>query len=659
MIYRREIDGLRAIAVIPVILFHAGMSPFSGGFVGVDVFFVISGYLITSILIDEIEQGSFSIVNFYERRARRILPALFFVMLCCIPFAWIWMLPDELKDFSQSLVAVVFFSSNVLFWMEDKYFAPSAELKPLLHTWSLAVEEQFYLFFPIFLLFAWRFGRQRAFWSICVIAALSLAASEWGWRNNLSANFYIAPTRAWELLAGSLCAFWRFDEEQRASNWLGLLGLAMIIYAIFAYDAATPFPSVYGLVPVVGTILIIVFGVAGTWSAKLLSMRALVSVGLISYSAYLWHQPLFAFARIQSIFEPSPLIMAALAMLSLVLAYFSWRYIEKPFRKTSTSVLPTRRAAFATSGAVAVVFVLVGVIGHNSKGFEHLWRSRQPQSILVAHRLYQYERQRSAIFSNDNRIDNGDCIFDIENLNPVSTERILLCSKKHGPGILIFGDSHATNLFNSVFTTNKGRYQFIVGITKNGCYLPFYSENNCDYKLIYNLLSERQDLFSVAIYETAGYFILEYGREIVSPSFINKLSTFKDFKYKQAIIDGTINYLADIAKQTHVVWFGPRLEPHITETTVLRNGCDYKYSLRPYQAYVYSNVDDKLKYRLKNSDIKYISQIDKYNFNINTDFINCNASYWIDGDHFSQSGEIQFAKRFDFIKYLGDIGFIR
>jgi peptidoglycan/LPS O-acetylase OafA/YrhL len=192
MIYRREIDGLRAVAVVPVILFHAGLSLFSGGYVGVDVFFVISGYLITSIFIGE----DFSIARFYERRARRILPALFFVMLCCVPFAWMWMLPSELKDFSESVVAVVFLASNVLFWREEEYFAPAAELKPLLHTWSLAVEEQFYLLFPIFLLLAWRFGRNRVFWSICLIGAISLAASEWGWRNNPSANFYLAPTRA-------------------------------------------------------------------------------------------------------------------------------------------------------------------------------------------------------------------------------------------------------------------------------------------------------------------------------------------------------------------------------------------------------------------------------------------------------------------------------
>ena len=169
MKYRPEIDGLRALAVIPVILFHAGFEIFSGGFVGVDVFFVISGYLITSIIIEDLENSRFNLLHFYERRARRILPALFFIMIFCFPFALVWMLPNQMKDFSQSLIAVSLFVSNLLFWVEDGYFGPNSEEKPLLHTWSLAVEEQFYLLFPIFLIFAWRFGRNKVFWMIFIM----------------------------------------------------------------------------------------------------------------------------------------------------------------------------------------------------------------------------------------------------------------------------------------------------------------------------------------------------------------------------------------------------------------------------------------------------------------------------------------------------------
>lgn len=425
MQYRREIDGLRAVAVLPVILFHAGFSVFSGGYVGVDVFFVISGYLITSILIAELEQGNFSIARFYERRARRILPALFVVMFACLPFAYMWMLPSQLKDFAQSLVAVVFFASNVLFWREDGYFAAAAELKPLLHTWSLAVEEQYYLLFPIFLLVLWRFGRQRVFWSVVAVAVLSLLLAEWGWRNKPSANFYLAPTRAWELLAGSICAFMTVGRAQRSSNVLSAFGLALVVFAIFAYNDSTPFPSVYTLVPVVGTALVILFAAQDTWVARLLSLRGFVGIGLISYSAYLWHQPLFSFARLRSVTEPSHVLMAVLAAASLLLAWATWYWVEQAFRKRANPLLATRRIVFAASGAIGAVFVAVGLAGHVGNGFENRTRNGTSLAdldvrVMVNHGLHT------------------DCEGEFNNSEN--------CYTSIEPNVLLWGDSFAMHL---------------------------------------------------------------------------------------------------------------------------------------------------------------------------------------------------------------------
>jgi peptidoglycan/LPS O-acetylase OafA/YrhL len=361
--YRAEIDGLRALAVVPVILFHAGFELFSGGFVGVDVFFVISGYLITTILIDDIENNRFSIVNFYERRARRILPALSFVMLVCIPFAWMWMLPSQMKDFSQSLVAVSLFASNILFWRESGYFDASAEEKPLLHTWSLAVEEQYYVLFPIFLFFAWRFGKNRVFWIIVVVAAASLLLSEWGFRNKPTANFYLAPTRAWELLAGSIAAFIVQNRGVKANNALSLLGLAAILFSIFAYDESTPFPSVYALVPVIGVVLLVLFAEKDTLVAKFLSMKLIVGMGLIRYSAYLWHQPLFAFARIKLVDEPTMPLMSFLAIASIALAILSWKFVEEPFRSRK-GLISKRSIVFSCSAISLIGFLIIGLLGH-------------------------------------------------------------------------------------------------------------------------------------------------------------------------------------------------------------------------------------------------------------------------------------------------------
>ena len=208
MKYRKEIDGLRALAILPVILFHAGFTTFSGGFVGVDIFFVISGYLITTIIVAEMEQGSFSLLNFYERRARRIIPALFFVMLCTLPFAWFWLLPQDFRSFSRSLVAVPLFASNVLFWLTSGYFDTATELKPLIHTWSLAVEEQYYVLFPLFLMLTWKLGKKWIISLLLAVAIISVLAAQWGSATYPSLTFYLLPTRGFEILIGVLISFY-------------------------------------------------------------------------------------------------------------------------------------------------------------------------------------------------------------------------------------------------------------------------------------------------------------------------------------------------------------------------------------------------------------------------------------------------------------------
>lgn len=336
MNYRREIDGLRAVALLPVILYHAGFEQFSGGFIGVDVFFVISGFLITSIILTEKQAGTFSLVNFYERRARRILPALFFVMLACLPFSWFWMLPNQLNGFSESLVSVSLFISNIYFKKDTGYFAATAEEKPLLHTWSLAVEEQYYLIFPALVLLLWRFGRKWLLLVLSLLAASSLLFSELDSSNRTDEIFYDTRGRVWELLIGSFIVILnsekiKFNNSANGRQTGSLIGLALIVYAIFAFDKSTPFPSSYTLIPTLGTAFVIIFATPQTIVGKMLGSKFLVGVGLISYSAYLWHQPLFAFARIRSLIEPSIWLFGLLTLFSFLLAYLTWRYIEKSF----------------------------------------------------------------------------------------------------------------------------------------------------------------------------------------------------------------------------------------------------------------------------------------------------------------------------------------
>ena len=370
MQYRREIDGLRAVAVLPVILFHAGLTFWSGGYVGVDVFFVISGYLITTILIEQRMRGTYSVLGFYERRARRILPALFVVLLASIPFAWMWIPPYPLEDFARSMAFAALFISNIHFLEHGGYFALDAELRPLLHTWSLAVEEQYYLLFPLILFGLGAFTRKKFLFVFALLALGSMVVAEWGWRNYPDENFYFTPSRLWELLAGSVCAAILFRRDVMKSEVLAGLGLAMILGATMWYDTGVPFPSLWTLVPVVGTCLIILFADSTTLTARLLSLPPLVGVGLISYSAYLWHQPLFVFARIRGAGEVPDWVMAGLVVLSLILAWLSWRFVEQPFRGKAPLVLPTRRGILGASAAGIVAIAAVGFWTLIEEGFE-------------------------------------------------------------------------------------------------------------------------------------------------------------------------------------------------------------------------------------------------------------------------------------------------
>lgn len=431
MKYRSEIDGLRAVAVVPVILFHAGFEVFKGGFAGVDIFFVISGYLITSIVMSEMEKGKFSILTFYERRARRILPALFFMLFSCLPFAWMWLNPEDMKDFAQSLIAVSTFLSNILFWRETGYFATAAELKPLLHTWSLAVEEQYYIFFPLLLMATWRFGVRWVVGIIAVIFVVSLALGHWGAEHQPSTAFFWLHTRAWELLVGVFAAFYlkylvSFHDglSPKLHQGLSALGLALVAYSIFVFDKNTAFPGLPALVPTGGTFLIILFATKGTWVNSLLSMKGFIGIGLISYSAYLWHQPLMVFARHRSLTEPSELLMAILCVVTLFMAYVSWRFVEQPFRVKQTT---SRNFVFMSGAVLGAITIAFGAAGHLTNGFSN----RVDPIKLAVLGTTNASPKRESCHSNK--------------ANPIAPEKA--CRYQDGEvEWAVFGDSHTVEL---------------------------------------------------------------------------------------------------------------------------------------------------------------------------------------------------------------------
>lgn len=437
--YRPEIDGLRAVAVVPVVLFHAGYSWFRGGFVGVDVFFVISGYLITRILLADDAAGRFSIGRFYERRARRILPALLVVLAATWFVSGPLLLPDQLKTLAKTTVAVCLFSSNIFFALTTGYFDPAAEQNPLLHTWSLGVEEQFYIGFPILLAWTLRGGRRR---TVCVLSAIALgsfALAQWMSSRYPVVNFFVTPPRAWELMIGALVACVpseRLDAfHPKLCELLAGVGLTMILSAVAFFGPATPFPSVYTLLPTIGAALIVAVARPQTVVGRALAAPPLVGIGLVSYSAYLWHQPLFAFARIVTIGQNSLVTMGMLSALTFLLAAVTWRYVETPLRNG----IGLRRHQVFWRGALATGLFL-------ALGFHTYWRDRDNHGSAVR------------------RVNFGlgpQCAFE----SAFSPSRA--CMTADEPHMLVWGDSFGMHLMQGVVASDHGLG--VVQATKSNC----------------------------------------------------------------------------------------------------------------------------------------------------------------------------------------------
>lgn len=382
MQYRPEIDGLRSLAILPVILFHAGFGWIPGGFLGVDIFFVISGYLITSILIKEKSSHTFSLLRFYERRARRILPALFFVLSISTIAAWLLLSPNALVQYAESLIASVSFVANIYFWLTTNYFNADTTLKPLVHIWSLGIEEQFYFLFPLLFLLLWSKKKHLyIFLSLCFI--ISLISADLTSHTDPNRSFYLLHTRAWELLAGSFCAFYLANRPSLPTNTFSqcssAIGLLAVVISFLVLNNTSHHPGLITLLPVLGTVFIILYANPRTWTARLLSLTPLVWIGLLSYSAYLWHQPLFAFTRFLTFSATLELkISLSLIVLTFVLAWISWRFVERPFR--NRQFLSCKQ--IFTCSFIAII-VTVGIANYFIKNKGFINKYNEVQQILL------------------------------------------------------------------------------------------------------------------------------------------------------------------------------------------------------------------------------------------------------------------------------------
>lgn len=468
--YRPDIDGIRAIAILAVLGFHAFPQTFPGGFVGVDVFFVISGYLISGILIKALSSNTFSFREFYGRRIRRIFPALAVVLTTCLLFGRYALRPDELAELGKHTASGAGFVANIVYWNDTGYFDSAAEVKPLLHLWSLGIEEQFYIAWPVVLWLAWRWGAN----AITLIAGLGILSFALNVRivdSHQASAFYLPITRAWELLAGSLLAWIQVNSRSRVDNWLaGLVfapekrtsqevpvilsnlqasvGLALIGVAVFMLQKEFRFPGWNALLPVVGTVLLISGGPTAWANRNILASRPMILIGLISFPLYLWHWPLLSFARIMEETIPSTGIRLGGVGLSIVLAYLTWRWIEGTLRTNPRHTV---------TAWLVVAMATIGSMGYYAMDKPDQFASPYVHSRLLNEELFKWDQ--SFILSNR-------CLQQ----HPVWGVDYCVATELGGTSaqVALIGDSHANSLYPGIARHFLSRSENVVHLGKGG-----------------------------------------------------------------------------------------------------------------------------------------------------------------------------------------------
>ncbi|MCP5366496.1 MAG: acyltransferase family protein [Hyphomicrobiales bacterium] len=634
--YRREVDGLRAVAVLPVVFFHAGFPHFDGGFLGVDIFFVISGYLISGLIIGDKLNNRFSIVEFYERRIRRIFPALFAVLLFCAAGILLSLHPDRIRDFGQSLLSVVFFVSNVYFWRKSGYFGSDSEQTPLLHTWSLSVEEQFYLVYPILLVLLWRFGRRNVAWTFLAVSAISILIAEWGWRNQANANFFLTPSRSWELLVGALVALAPRPWVDRTfppafRQFAALAGLAAILAAFLLFDKSTPHPSLLTLVPVLGTAVVLAFADSASLAGRILSNRAFVGIGLISYSLYLWHQPILVFARIHGPSEPGTKATLVLIAASFVAAYFSWRWIERPFR---TKGRFSRRAVFYFGGGVSATAL--------AAGFVLISFSDTPLGLLDPESYARYRIVWQATDQQRNAVVSKGCHIWDETVSAAFKARFDQCARLHGKALVVTGGSHGMDMFSSLSIAST--YPFIAGVSRGYCRAHAMLGRNppypCHYADLAAFIQERRQAVGKLLYTQTPdrLFTADYYK-----------ATLADLSRKS--MDEVIDYLLRIRNGTGVdvaiIGFLPPIRMDTRRLDIFRPLDGQLRNLFDKRAYDLTlATDEEFRRRAMARGIPYYSKIDAFELKLPDDLMVDGQITYFDKRHLSIAGETYFGAKF-------------
>ena len=550
--YRRDIDGLRGIAVLAVVLYHAGVPFLRGGYVGVDVFFVISGYLISALIYRDLTQGTFSLRSFYERRAKRILPALLTVVSAFTLLGTLLLAPRELEVLSAQSIAALTSTSNIFFWLRTNYFAPHAELKPMLMTWSLGVEEQFYLLFPLLLGWIWSLGRRKVLLSLVVLSAVSFAVSIFQVSFYPSASFFLLTSRWWELGLGTIVGIHEVSRTEEARGrlavWrreiLGIVGIVGVLAGALLYTSTTLFPGAAALLPVVASLMLL--SSRGSWvNRKILSLKLLVGVGLISYSLYLWHWPILSLSQYCAGDALAPIPTACLVVLAFVAATFSYFFVEQPFRRMQRTSRTLRRFAVASALCSIPAFVLLAGRG---------WPSRYPVAAGIEHEAHSPSLET--------------CTAQDGQSSPVNSRS---CSFIKGhPTIAIMGDSHAASLNRYLQSALESRGWSVAQFTKTSCpplglVAPNSPERENCVAFNENSLAEVIKDPDVKTVVLAGYWLTnfppftEHGRYVAEGQEASAVSVEESWSNLGAGLDDVVARLQRGGKRVFVVIDSPSL----------------------------------------------------------------------------------------------------
>lgn len=615
--YRADIDGLRAVAVMLVVLNHVGFSLFSGGFVGVDVFFVISGYLITGIILGQVEKGTFSFTDFYLRRARRILPALYVVLLCVMVAGYYFFLPSDYSALSQSTLSAVFFASNLFFWKNSGgYFSSSSEEMPLLHIWSLSVEEQFYFIWPFSLLLILKLkGVGHRLFVALALLVLSFGFSEFGVRHEWSSAYFLLPSRAGELLVGALLAFWlakkpTVNGASFKANAASAVGLAMVLVPALLLDKTSGFPGLNALIPCAGAGLIIISRIFGkSLVSWVLESRPFVFVGLISYSLYLWHWPLISFLHYSRI-EITEKVALGLVVASIAIGYLSWRFVEQKFRHNSSTMAKKSAAAMVVA---AFLVVFTPIVVYVKDGVP----SRFPFAMLTQDQLSaELARYWSGISTLSTKFDSSS------NLRKV----------------VLVGNSHAYD-FSYALTENdfKGQLKLID--------TPFFCFN---FSHDYSVLENKKDDCRVALDKVLGSPELRVADAIyLHDNWDGKSFTgLKDMINKIRFINSAPIYVVGpkmvFSNTVPKISKEAQLERHVTAASI-------NNFARKYEAQDKFEYDEELKnfFRSENfKDVHYISALDvQCGEERKCEILSESGEYlYFDYGHFTLAGSKRFGK---------------